>query len=104
LADLGAGHLYKAKTHRGVLGLCFNYQGNLVAADAYFVIFVVNINNKKAEVLIPNSATTGGAPLSFFNSVAIAKDGTVYYTNNYDLCDEILGMLGGSECLNTTQS
>jgi hypothetical protein len=99
LADVGAGHLYEARTHGRVLGLRFDHQGDLIAADAYLGIYKVHMKDidKKSEVLVPNTASPGGTILSLFNSVAIAKDGTVYYTssNNYDLCDGILGVLGG---------
>ena len=55
------------------------------------------MKNKAAEVLVPKETVIDGRRLNFFNSVAVAKDGTIYYTasTDFDLSEGLLWMITG---------
>ena len=55
------------------------------------------MKNKEAETLVAKETSVDGRRLNLFNSVAVAKDGTVYYTaaTDFDLCEGLLWMITG---------
>ena len=57
----------------------------------------INMKSKTAETLVAKETSVDGRRLNFFNSVAVAKDGTVFYTasTDFDLCEGLLWMITG---------
>ena len=41
----------------------------------------INMKSKTAETLVAKETSVDGRRLNFFNSVAVARDGAVYYSN-----------------------
>uniref|UniRef100_U5ET89 Putative secreted mucin n=1 Tax=Corethrella appendiculata TaxID=1370023 RepID=U5ET89_9DIPT len=68
------------------LGMAFDTQGNnLIVADAYYGIWLVNLSNGKKELLISPDVVLDGKVKrkpKLFNSVAIAKNGDIYWTDS----------------------
>ncbi|XP_022178955.1 adipocyte plasma membrane-associated protein-like [Myzus persicae] len=75
------------------LGLCIDKTGFLYVADAYYGIFKVNLNPEqygRKEQLVSIDEVIDGVRPQIPNSVAIASDGTLYWTDsdtNYKLHD-----------------
>ncbi|XP_055377097.1 adipocyte plasma membrane-associated protein Hemomucin [Condylostylus longicornis] len=81
------------------LGLAFDTLGNnLIAADAYYGIWEIDLSNGKKKLLVsPNQefdGTDGKKRMGkVFNSVAVAKNGDIYWTDSssdFALSDGIL--------------
>ena len=62
------------------LGLRFDNDGRLIVADPYLGIYRLDLNAKKAKILIDPKDEVDGQPNKLLNSVAIAKDGSIYYS------------------------
>uniref|UniRef100_A0A2H8TTQ5 Adipocyte plasma membrane-associated protein n=1 Tax=Melanaphis sacchari TaxID=742174 RepID=A0A2H8TTQ5_9HEMI len=81
------------------LGLNIDKSGFLYVADAYYGIFKVNLNSNlygAKEQLVSMDEVIDGARPNLPNSVVVASDGTVYWTDsdiNYKLYDGVYTML-----------
>lgn len=68
------------------LGMAFDTLGNnLIVSDAYYGIWLVDLNNGKKTLLIsPNEELDGiiRRPAALFNSVAVSKSGDIYWTDS----------------------
>ncbi|CAO1334200.1 unnamed protein product [Diamesa tonsa] len=68
------------------LGMAFDTKGdNLIVADAYLGIWEVNLSNgQKKQLVKPEEELEGIVPRAakFFNSVAVAKNGDIYWTDS----------------------
>lgn len=74
------------------LGIAFDTLGdNLIVSDAYYGIWEVNLSNGKKTNLVPADEILPGEinrQAKLFNSVAVAKNGDIYWTestSDYDL-------------------
>lgn len=80
-----AGVLEQSKCGRP-LGLAFDTIGdNLIVSDVYFGIWEVSlVSGKKTQLVSPNEVLPGDIPRpsKFFNSVTVAKNGDIYYTES----------------------
>ncbi len=90
-------HEWDDKTTGRALGLRFDHAGDLVVADSYLGIYKIRMKDKTAETLVTSTEEPSGRPIAFFNSVAIAKDGTVYFTSSsdFDYRDGFLTVFAG---------
>lgn len=68
------------------LGIAFDTQGdNLIVSDAYYGIWEVNLPTGKKTNLVPADEILPGEinrPAKLFNSVAVAKNGDIYWTES----------------------
>lgn len=64
------------------LGLNFNKNGDLFVADAYYGIFKVNVNNGDKQRLVAWGEVIEGRNVTFPNSVAIAGNGDIFWTDS----------------------
>ena len=63
------------------LGMAINHQTKeLVVADASYGLYSINLKTKAKTTLVPFGTIVQGKPNLGFNSVAVAKDGSIYYT------------------------
>lgn len=70
------------------LGLYFDKVGALYVADAYHGLFKVNVSTGQTELLVSIDTEIEGVKPKVPNSVAVASDGSVYWTDsssNYQL-------------------
>lgn len=67
-----------ADTGGRVLGMNFDPQGRLIAADAMRGLLAIG-PDRKPEMLVDNVA---GDPIRYANSVAVAKNGRIYFTDS----------------------
>ncbi|XP_059472524.1 adipocyte plasma membrane-associated protein Hemomucin-like [Neocloeon triangulifer] len=79
------------------LGMTFDTKGFLYVVDAYYGIYKINVNTGKVGHLIKIDQPISGKTVKIANSVAVGKDGTVYWTasscdTSFD--DAVLTMLG----------
>lgn len=66
-----------ANTHGRPLGMDFDAAGNLIVADAYKGL--LSIDSKGTIKVLTTSA--GGVPFMFTDDLAIASDGTIYFSD-----------------------
>ncbi|XP_055617159.1 adipocyte plasma membrane-associated protein Hemomucin isoform X2 [Toxorhynchites rutilus septentrionalis] len=79
------------------LGMAFDTQGfNLIVADAYYGIWLVDIETRDKTQLVSRDVVLDGDGVNrkprLFNSVAVAKNGDIYWTessSDFDLQDGI---------------
>ncbi|XP_001863709.2 adipocyte plasma membrane-associated protein [Culex quinquefasciatus] len=79
------------------LGLAFDTQGNnLIVADAYYGIWEVNLAHGDKKQLVSRDLVLDGKTVNrkprLFNSVAVAKNGDIYWTessSDFDLQDGV---------------
>lgn len=79
------------------LGLAFDTQGNnLIVADGYYGIYEVNLANGDKKQLVSRDVILDGKTVNrkprLFNSVAVAKNGDIYWTessSDFDLQDGV---------------
>lgn len=79
------------------LGLAFDTQGNnLIVADAYYGIWEVNLANGDKKRLVSRDVVLDGKTVNrkprLFNSVVVAKNGDIYWTessSDFDLQDGV---------------
>lgn len=64
------------------LGIVFDKDGNLIAADSYYGIFRVNVKTGTKEQLVSPKTEIGGKKSKLFNSVALASNGDIYWTDS----------------------
>ncbi|XP_076656945.1 adipocyte plasma membrane-associated protein Hemomucin [Halictus rubicundus] len=64
------------------LGLQFNDKGELFVADAYYGIFKVNVNTRKFVNIVNSSKPIDGKTPKIVNSIDIAKNGDIYWTDS----------------------
>jgi len=64
------------------LGMAFGADGRLLVADALLGLLAIDLKTKSIEILC-NYAND--RPVRFANSVAVARDGTVYFTDSSDI-------------------
>lgn len=69
------------------LGLAFDTQGNnLIALDAYYGLWEVDLTtNKKKQLISPTQELPGKSiarPAKTFNSVTVDKKGDIYWTDS----------------------
>lgn len=83
------------------LGLAFDTQGNnLIVADAYYGIWEVNLANGDKKRLVSRDLVLDGEVKRkprLFNSVAVAKNGDIYWTessSDFDLQDGVYTIFG----------
>lgn len=72
------------------LGLKFNDKGELFVADAYYGIFKVNVNTQQFTNIVNSSKPIDGKVPKIVNSLDIAKNGDIYWTDsstNFPLYD-----------------
>ncbi|KAK3932460.1 Adipocyte plasma membrane-associated protein [Frankliniella fusca] len=62
------------------LGMKFDAAGNLYVADAYYGIFKYNVQTGQKTLLVGVNEEIEGKKSTFVNDVAVAKDGSVYFT------------------------
>jgi sugar lactone lactonase YvrE len=74
----GAAQQVFARTGGRVLGFAFDAAGNLIAADAYKGLLEITPDGK-VRVLADK---VGGDPIRYANSVAVARNGIVYFTDS----------------------
>ncbi|CAB3363936.1 Hypothetical predicted protein [Cloeon dipterum] len=65
-----------------VVGINFDSKGYLYAADPYYGIYKINVDTGKFIHLIKTDVPIEGKTVRVANSVAVAKDGTVYWTSS----------------------
>lgn len=68
----------------------------MIVADAYYGIFKYHVNSGKTTVLVERNTVVEGKRVGIFNSVEIAKDGTIYWTDSssdFELQDGIYTIL-----------
>ena len=73
-------------------------RGRLIVADGVRGIYRVSADAKEEESLVPSGQIVNGRPVKLTNSVALATDGTVYYTSmssRWSIADGILVALSG---------
>lgn len=78
------------------LGMKFDAAGNLYVADAYYGIFKYNIQKDQKTLLVDASEEIEGKKSSLINDLAVAKDGSIYFTvtsTTFSLYDGIHAML-----------
>lgn len=78
------------------LGIEFDKSGILYVADAYYGIWKVNIATGQKQLLVSPSVEIEGRKPKVFNSIALASNGDVYWTDSSSdiyLEDGIFGML-----------
>lgn len=64
------------------LGLKFNHKGELFVADAYYGIFKVDITTRQYKNIVNSSEPIGGKTPKIVNSLDIAKNGDIYWTDS----------------------
>lgn len=64
------------------LGLKFNDKGELFVADSYYGIFKVNVNTRQYINIINSSEPIDGKIPRMVNSLDIAKNGDIYWTDS----------------------
>ncbi|XP_076284521.1 adipocyte plasma membrane-associated protein Hemomucin [Lasioglossum baleicum] len=64
------------------LGLQFNDKGELFVADSYYGIFKVNVNTRQFTNIVNSSKPIDGKPPRIVNSIDIAKNGDIYWTDS----------------------
>lgn len=64
------------------LGLRFNQKGDLFVADAYYGIFKVDIATKQYKNIVSSSEPIDGKVPKIVNSLDIAKNGDIYWTDS----------------------
>lgn len=74
----GSGLEKWADTGGRVLGIDFEPQGRLIAADAMRGLLAIG-PDRKPELLVDNVA---GDPIRYANSIAVAKSGRIYFTDS----------------------
>ncbi|KAJ1529749.1 hypothetical protein ONE63_006499 [Megalurothrips usitatus] len=62
------------------LGLKFDAAGNLYVADAYYGLFKYNVHKGEKSLLVSPDEVIDGKKSAFINNLAVAKDGSVYFT------------------------
>ncbi|CAH0690229.1 unnamed protein product [Spodoptera exigua] len=70
--------------------------GNLYAADAYYGIWKVNLNSNKKQLLVSPRVSIQNRLPKLFNSVALAKNGDLYWTDSssdFELKDGVISSL-----------
>ncbi|XP_074035898.1 adipocyte plasma membrane-associated protein Hemomucin [Leptinotarsa decemlineata] len=77
------------------LGIRFNKNGDLFVADAYYGIMKVNVKTGHKEVIISPDQDIGGRRVKLFNSIALAENGDIYWTDSseFSLEDGIFSLL-----------
>jgi sugar lactone lactonase YvrE len=64
------------------LGLEFAPDWSLVVCDAHRGLLRVDLRTEAVEVLVPAATGAGGRPVRFCNNAAVARDGTIYFTDS----------------------
>jgi len=67
--------------------MSFDTQGNnLIVADAYYGLWLVDLTSHKKQLLVSPSQELPGKniarPAKLFNSVAVSKQGDIYWTDS----------------------
>lgn len=78
------------------MGIKFDNKGNLFVADAYYGISKVDIKTGKKELLISPDQLIGGRKPKVFNSLSLAKNGDIYWSDsssNFHIDDILYDML-----------
>ncbi|KAG8233760.1 hypothetical protein J437_LFUL003831 [Ladona fulva] len=79
------------------LGLRFDSKGDLFVADAYYGLFKVDVKKRAFTQLVSMDEPISGKKPKFPNSIDIAKDGKVYWTDSsteVDLQNGVFALLG----------
>eukprot|EP00095_Tigriopus_kingsejongensis_P012744 snap_masked-scaffold2995_size10807-processed-gene-0.0 protein:Tk12744 transcript:snap_masked-scaffold2995_size10807-processed-gene-0.0-mRNA-1 annotation:"putative hemomucin" len=99
VVTLGQGHCegqFQEATCGRPLGLHLDADSNLVVADASFGLLKVDLTTKSIITLVPSSLEIQGEKNKATNSLAIARDGTIFYTSsstNFPLYEGVLEIL-----------
>ncbi|XP_056640145.1 adipocyte plasma membrane-associated protein Hemomucin-like [Diorhabda sublineata] len=64
------------------MGIKFDIHGNLFVADSYYGIFKVDVKTGTKELLISPDEQIGGKKPKVFNSLAVAKNGDIYWSDS----------------------
>ncbi|KAG5890708.1 hypothetical protein JTB14_016538 [Gonioctena quinquepunctata] len=64
------------------LGMQFLENGDLFVADAYYGIMKVDVKTGKKQVIIGPDQKIGGKTSKIFNSIAVAKNGDIFWTDS----------------------
>ncbi|XP_058808450.1 adipocyte plasma membrane-associated protein Hemomucin-like isoform X2 [Phymastichus coffea] len=78
------------------LGLKFDKKGTLYVCDAYYGIFKVDVKTGKYEKLVDNNTPIEGKVPLVFNSLDIASNGDIYWSDSsteFDLQNGLFAML-----------
>lgn len=62
--------------------MAFDKQGNMIAVDPYFGIFKVDVKSGKYEKLIDLNVPIDGQKPLICNSVDVASNGDIYWTDS----------------------
>ncbi len=74
-------HQYEDKICGRPLGLTFDKAGNLYAIESYTGIYKIDAKSRKGELVVDASVEVRGRSDKLMNGVAVAKDGSIYYTS-----------------------
>uniref|UniRef100_A0A1B6MR15 Strictosidine synthase conserved region domain-containing protein n=1 Tax=Graphocephala atropunctata TaxID=36148 RepID=A0A1B6MR15_9HEMI len=74
--------LYEPEICGRPLGLSFDSKGFMYTADAYYGIFKVNVSTGEYYQLVSMDTKIGEKAPKFPNSLTVAKDGSVYWTDS----------------------
>ncbi|XP_039282648.1 adipocyte plasma membrane-associated protein [Nilaparvata lugens] len=83
-----------------VLGMKFDQNGILYAADAYNGLYKLNVTSGKEQLLVHANQIIAGKPCKLLNSVDVALDGTIYFTvssTTIDLQNGVYSMLSDGD-------
>ncbi|KAF9801302.1 hypothetical protein SFRURICE_000396 [Spodoptera frugiperda] len=78
------------------LGFVIDKDGNLYVADAYYGIWKVNVNTNKKQLLVSPRVPIQDRLPKLFNSVALAKNGDLYWTDSssdFELKDGVISSM-----------
>jgi sugar lactone lactonase YvrE len=78
------------------LGMAFDKSGTLFVADSYYGIFKVDVNTGKKERLVAVNEQIGGANVTLPNSIAVATNGDLFWTDSsteFTLQDGVFDLL-----------
>ncbi|XP_057657026.1 adipocyte plasma membrane-associated protein Hemomucin-like isoform X1 [Diorhabda carinulata] len=64
------------------LGMVFDKNGNMIVADAYYGILRINVKTGNKEILVSPNVEIEGKKPKLFNSVALASNGDIYWTDS----------------------
>lgn len=88
--------IYEEKLCGRPLGLAIDKNGVLYAADSYYGIFKVDLKTGKKERLVAVDEQIDGVNVTLPNSVAVASNGDVFWSDSsteFDLQDGIFDLL-----------
>ncbi|CAG9813489.1 unnamed protein product, partial [Phaedon cochleariae] len=74
--------LYQEESCGRPLGIKFDQNGNLYAADAYYGILKINVKTGEKQVIVDSNQEIAGRKPMLFNSIALATNGDIYWTDS----------------------